>query len=516
MKFTKAHLIKLLPVVALFILCLLAHIAMGYRLKIGYVFAIFFIFLLLNKVTIIYRVLLVVLGIATLIYAPVGLTYGSPNFNSILSLFYTNKQEASEFISSIPIEHYLFSALILMFCFLSLKVSINLYKKVNVFLFSFALITIIHHPLKSFIQGKEFNIFDSGLPEIRVVKDVTINFIRVKSEYKKMQEILREKDTWGTVSEQSKYNTYVMVIGESVRKDFMNAYGFPIHNTPFMSTVNGTLFTNYISAGPSTQISLANSLAMVKDGKEILSNNIVTLAKKAGFYTYWISNQGSMGLFDTPVASMGARADSPLFIKKGESSSGLNRNMPDTNIIPIVKKVLEDKKEKKLIVIHLMGSHSPACTRTNYEYKVFFKSEQVSCYIQSIENTDNLLSIITDEVQKNEKNWSLMYFADHGVSFFEKDTKKMRLAHNDKYKQNYQVPMFITSYDDTSRKFINAQRNSMNFLTLFSEWTGIKEPTIPENCKMLSNEMCENQDDVLNFSNNIMKYSSLPEDKIPK
>ncbi len=49
-----------------------------------------------------------------------------------------------------------------------------------------------------------------------------------------------------------------------------------------------------------------------------------------------------------------------------------------------------------------------------------------------------------------------MYFADHGVSFFEKDTKKMRLAHNDKYKQNYQVPMFITSYDDTSRKFINA------------------------------------------------------------
>ncbi|OCA56798.1 putative phosphoethanolamine transferase YbiP [Photorhabdus namnaonensis] len=144
-----------------------------------------------------------------------------------------------------------------------------------------------------------------------------------------------------------------------------------------------------------------------------------------------------MGIFDTPVASMGARADSPLFIKKGESSSGLNINIPDTNIIPIMTKALEDKKEKKLIVIHLMGSHSPACIRTNYEYKVFFKSEQVSCYIQGIENTDNLLSIIADEAQKNEKNWSLMYFADHGVSFFEKDTKKMRLAHNDKYKQNY-------------------------------------------------------------------------------
>ncbi|CAQ83679.1 MULTISPECIES: phosphoethanolamine transferase [Photorhabdus] len=472
MKATKNHLIKLLPVAALFIFCLLVHIALGYRLKIGYVLAVFFIFLSLNKVIIAYRSLLIVLGIVALIYSPIGLTYGSPNFNSILSLFYTNEQEASEFISSIPAEHYLFSLLILIFCLLSLKVRMNLYKKINIFLFSFALIMTIHHPLKAFIQGKEFNILDSGLPEIRVVKDV--------------------------------------------RRDFMNAYGFSVHNTPFMSIANGTLFTNYISAGPSTQISLASSLAMVKNGKDILSNNIVTLAKKAGFYTYWISNQGSMGLFDTPVASMGARADSPLFIKKGESSSGLNRNIPDTNIIPIVKKALEDKKEKKLIVIHLMESHSPACIRTNYEYKVFFKSEQISCYIQSIKNTDDLLSIITSEVQKNEKSWSLMYFADHGVSFFEKDTKKMRLAHNDKYKQNYQVPMFITSYDDTSRKIINAQRNSMSFLTLFSEWTGIQEPTIPRNCKMLSNEICENQDDVLNFSNKIVKYSSLPEDKISK
>ncbi|OCA56799.1 putative phosphoethanolamine transferase YbiP [Photorhabdus namnaonensis] len=261
--------------------------ALGYRLKIAYVFAIFFIFLLLNKVTVVYRPLLIVLGIVALVYAPIiGLTYGSPNFNSILSLFYTNEQEASEFISSIPIEYYLFSTFILIFCLLSLKININLHKNINIFLFSFTLITIIHHPLKAFIQGEEFNILNSGLPEIRVVKDVTINFIRVKSEYKKMQQILSEKDTWGTVSTEPKYSTYIVVIGESVRRDFMNAYGFPIHNTPFMGAANGTLFTNYISAGPSTQISLANSLAMVKDGKNILSNNIVTLAKKAGFYTY--------------------------------------------------------------------------------------------------------------------------------------------------------------------------------------------------------------------------------------
>ncbi|CAE15391.1 MULTISPECIES: hypothetical protein [Photorhabdus] len=213
MKLTKNHLIKLLPVVAFFIFCLLAHMALGYRLKIAYVFAIFFIFLLLNKVTVVYRPLLIVLGVVTLVYAPIGLTYGSPNFNSILSLFYTNEQEASEFISSIPVEYYLFSTFILISCLFSLKVKINLHRNINIVLFSFALITVIHHPLKAFIQGKEFNILDSGLPEIRAVKDVTINFIRVKSEYKKMQQILSEKDTWGTVSAKPKYITYIVVQG---------------------------------------------------------------------------------------------------------------------------------------------------------------------------------------------------------------------------------------------------------------------------------------------------------------
>ncbi|MCT8350347.1 MULTISPECIES: hypothetical protein [Photorhabdus] len=237
MKLTKNHLIKLLPVVALFIFCLLAHMALGYRLKIAYVFVIFFTFLLLNKVTVVYRPLLIVLGIATLVYAPIGLTYGSPNFNSILSLFYTNEQEASEFISSIPVEYYLFSAFILIFCLFSLKVNINLHRNISIFLFSFALITVIHHSLKAFVQGT--------------------------------------------------------------------------------------------------------------------------------------------------------------------------------------------------------------------------------------------------------------------------DTKRMRFAHNDKYKQNHQVPMFILSYDDMSRNIIDVQHNFMSFLTLFSGWTGIKESKIPENYKMFSNEICENQDYVLNFSNKV-------------
>ncbi len=84
MKPKKVHLIKPLPAVALFIFCLLVHITLGYRLKIGYVLTIFPIFLLLNNVDIVYRVLLIALSIVALIHVSTGLVYSLPNFNSTL------------------------------------------------------------------------------------------------------------------------------------------------------------------------------------------------------------------------------------------------------------------------------------------------------------------------------------------------------------------------------------------------------------------------------------------------
>ena len=47
---------------------------------------------------------------------------------------------------------------------------------------------------------------------------------------------------------------------------------------------------------------------------------------------------------------------------------------------------------KKLIVLHLIGSHPQACRRTNDRYTEFFKSQELSCYIESLKNTDQSIS----------------------------------------------------------------------------------------------------------------------------
>lgn len=80
-----------------------------------------------------------------------------------------------------------------------------------------------------------------------------------------------------------KYHTYVVVIGESARRDAMGAFGGHWDNTPFASSVKGTLFTDYVAASGSTQKSLGLTLNRVVDGKPQYQDNFVTTANRAGF-----------------------------------------------------------------------------------------------------------------------------------------------------------------------------------------------------------------------------------------
>lgn len=322
-----------------------------------------------------------------------------------------------------------------------------------------------------------------------------------------MERFLSEKDTFSPSITHHDYDTFVLIIGESARRDFMAAYGFPIKNTPFLSESNGILFNNFISAASSTQLSLTHTIASYPQ----LANNIVSLANKTNFHTYWISNQGAVGVEDTPIASIGRKAQQSFFIKKTDSAD--DEYISDADLLPFINSAINDSYSKKLIIVHLIGSHPPACARTNNHYDTFYQNARLSCYIQGIKETDKLLSNIRTKLIKSNSKWSMMYFSDHGLSYTNRSKpKKLDLAHNSKYKQNFEVPLFITSYDSKNREYITEQRSALNFMSLFSTWIGISEPKIDNSCKMISNEPCKNQDRVLNFNNDIINYSGLQND----
>ena len=114
---------------------------------------------------------------------------------------------------------------------------------------------------------------------------------------------------WDIQSFTPKYKNYILIIGESMRKDYMSLYGFPLKTTPFLERVKGTVFENYYSAAPNTQPSLQHTLYRAEKGETVYTDNIISLAKKAGVKTYWISNQGKIGEFDTMASRIGQSAD---------------------------------------------------------------------------------------------------------------------------------------------------------------------------------------------------------------
>jgi glucan phosphoethanolaminetransferase (alkaline phosphatase superfamily) len=121
-----------------------------------------------------------------------------------------------------------------------------------------------------------FKLKDTGYPVFRFVKDVVVNNQEVVDEQARMAELSNMKDTWNVLAVKPRYHTYVVVIGESARRDAMGAFGGHWDNTPFASSVNGTLFTDYIAASGSTQKSLGLTLNRVVDGKPQYQDNFVT------------------------------------------------------------------------------------------------------------------------------------------------------------------------------------------------------------------------------------------------
>lgn len=180
---------------------------------------------------------------------------------------------------------------------------------------------------------------------------------------------------------------FVIVVGESVRRDFLHNYGFNIENTPFIDKTPRIQFDNYISVSHSTAASLSRTLALSdsKLQRYELNNSLVSLAKTIGYDTYWVSNQGIVGEHNSPI-SIAQQSDIMHFLRKGDGGIEINRY--DEEDAPIVDKIIsQDSQKPKLIIVHMIGSHLlPAIEQGGM--MSFLKSKDISCYNKSIRNLD--------------------------------------------------------------------------------------------------------------------------------
>lgn len=473
-----------------FLQSLLINLALGYPLSLLYSVAFTCILLLLWRYA--PRAQKVLIGVCSLIaamYFPFGQAYGSPNFNTLLALHSTNVEESTEILTIFPWYNYLVGVFIFALGAIAVRRKKEAVKhswnKLDSLCLLVSIVAFFVTPVQNLAWGGVFKLKDTGYPVFRFAKDVIVNNNEVIDEQERMAKLSSVKDSWTVTGVKPKYHTYVVVIGESARRDALGAFGGHWDNTPFASSVNGTIFADYIAASGSTQKSLGLTLNRVVDNKPQFQDNFVTLANRAGFQTWWFSNQGQIGEYDTAIASIARRADEVHFLKNGDFEA--DKNTRDEALLKMTAQVLEtERTQPQLIVLHLMGSHPQACDRTQGKYETFVQSKETSCYLYTMKQTDDLLRQLYEQLRNSGDSFSMVYFSDHGLAFKERGKEVQYLAHDDKFQQNFQVPFMVISSDDKAHRVIKARRSANDFLSFFSQWTGISAKEITNSYRFIS------------------------------
>jgi heptose-I-phosphate ethanolaminephosphotransferase len=237
--------------------------------------------------------------------------------------------------------------------------------------------------------------------------------------------------------------TVIMVIGESASRNYMKAYtpNVSYENTPWlercMQDSHFVVFNNVYSSWVQTVPVLERALteeSQYNDKSFVESTSILDVAKKAGYETYWFSNQGRYGQYDSAITLVAKTADHAEWT----DDSYVFTDKVDGDLLSFLPKV--DPTQNNFIVLHIMGSHIYYNNRYPAEFEKWKSEQGVSvedAYANSTLYTDYVLSQIYDYAKTNLHLQAMVYYSDHG--------EDVNISHNpDVFKFNMvRIPMFV-------------------------------------------------------------------------
>ena len=450
---------KRLDIVITLLLSLLLTIGVGYNsnkmiIVSGYLFL---ALIFLSSKRWLKWVVIFPIGLTAVLYFQSGYIYGHPNIGIIASLLETNKRESIEFLLAVPIKVWILNAiLVMLFCYYLIRV-------------------------KFVFQWRKSAILVGGICFYFSSLSLFINHIYISTEHyliqmKAIKKSIHQTADWIILNAKPKYKNYVLVVGESMRKDYMSAYGYPIDTTPFLAKTPGILVNGYLSTASHTAVSLPRTLG-ISHGLDLHPvDNIITLANAAKMKTIWLSNQGFIGKYDTAVSAIAVHATEKQFLKKGNF---LTNNTSDYALLPLFKQALaQPYNGSKLIVVHIMGSHENFCDRIKKDI-YGLKDKDLSCYLSTYNQTDAIIKTVVNDLKATQESYSLFYFSDHGLDNVSSVKGQTQLVHGDLYKQNYEVPLIEIASDIKQHITLNKQISAFDFMSIFSDWIGVKTTQIP-------------------------------------
>ncbi len=269
----------------------------------------------------------------------------------------------------------------------------------------------------------------------------------------------------------------VLVIGESLRVDHLQIYGYNQKTTPNLAKINNLLKFKVLADFNLTSPSV-NSLLSHRLKAEYIDippeTSIISVFKKFGFETYWYSSQSSKEFGNGILNILGIESDYAFY------RDYLLKNNPiayDETLLPHVE--LIDKQKNNFIILHTFGSHirfhdrypnafeifRPACQKTPSSCQ---KQELVNAYNNTVFYTDYFLSKLFQKF--NNTNAIIFFISDHGQFLGEENIygNGNNNTNSQVWKSAHTVPMFIYASPKIwqnkffQQKLLKAQKNTAN------------------------------------------------------
>jgi heptose-I-phosphate ethanolaminephosphotransferase len=264
-----------------------------------------------------------------------------------------------------------------------------------------------------------------------------IDFYRIFADYK-IRTVREEKAIESrqmqpfdvALSDEEAPQTLVVMIGESLTRRHMSLYGYERDTNPLLAAHQPSLkvYRDVVSPQVHT-IPVLRAILTFADTEHpeylTVRPSLFELFNRAGYETYLISNQ--------PLEESGSSYE-PLLKLANHTLDLSKTDEPDGVLLSAFEQALANGK-RKLIVVHLMGSHAvykfrypPSFDRFDHLVQPLAvrqnplsvnNLEAVDQYDNSVLYNDFVIANMIDLVERKDESSAMLYFSDHGEEVFD-------------------------------------------------------------------------------------------------
>lgn len=370
------------------------------------------------------------------------------------------------------------------------------------------------------------NTLNNQVPSLRIVHNV--------NEWLSYREWLRASQAQRAIASfraelvDREPRTLVLVLGESMRRTHLSLYGYSKPTTPHLDARRDQLLIFNRAVAPANQtvpsVTMMLSEATVDDpDKYLLRPSLISAAKEAGYRTFWLSNQGRVGQFDSKISLVARDSDTAVY-----TNTEFYGSINDERLLRPFEVALSDPHPHKLIVVHLQGSHQSYQNRYPADAAVFrgddyrrnaltaAQREVVAQYDNSIRYTDLVLKHILEQLDRQPRS-VLLFVSDHGERFYENGVDTAGHGYSKPTRSEFDVPYFLwcnggctQSWREAAARHRDLPFSTQDLFHSGANLLGLRFADYRASDDILSPEYRARAPRVIATERNVLDYAKLP------